>query len=333
MKVLMINKAWDAAGCSFRQAAAVNKYADCKVRHFRAVKTFYDYLDLGPENYKRDEFVSILEESDILHFCSADHNYTLDQGFRATLDEPFRSHKWGFEWKDKTKGKACIFHCYNSFPGRWDERAKLKDWWNRRKGLGYSAIWSSIPQAVYVYDGCTYMPDLVDEQLPEFTPDAERDYSRIKLGHFPTGGGNNKNTAELRAALALTTGVDAQIASSLPNAAILHIKKSCNLGFDAIWRGFHGATTVENLALGIPTMCGTDKEFVDTFKKFHGTDEFPIDITNNVNEIAETIEKYKDAAVLEARCKQVRKFMKSVWSAKNIAERMVAEYKKLLERK
>jgi len=97
MNILFINPAWDAAGCSYRQSVAINKYTTHKARHFRAVKTFYDYLDIGPENYNRDEFVALIENADILHFCSATHDYP-------------SPHSWGFNWNDFIGRKKKIFH-------------------------------------------------------------------------------------------------------------------------------------------------------------------------------------------------------------------------------
>ena len=97
MKSLFINMAWDAAGCSYKQAEAIKMHTDCEVRHFRAVRTFYNTLDIGPENYNRDEFVELVRNADILHFCSATHTY-------------LSPHNFGFDWNEMVKGKIKIFH-------------------------------------------------------------------------------------------------------------------------------------------------------------------------------------------------------------------------------
>ena len=316
MNILFINPAWDAAGCSYRQAAAINKYTEHKTRHFRAVKTFYDTLDIGMENYNRDEFVALIEWADILHFCSATHDYT-------------SPNNWGFNWSDFIHRKKKIFHDYNSFAGYWGDRAKAKDVWNKRKEIGYDAIFSSIPQALHIYDECVYVPDLVDEQDEWFKPGTDRDMSIVNLCHFPTGGGNNKNTNELRAAVN-ATGVVTFMTQGVSNKEVLTLKKKCNLGFDALWRGFHGATAVENLAMGIPTMCNIEKEFSEIFNAYFECDETPFEDVKNVEDIIKVINKYgHDNAALRVRCALVRKFMEEKWSAKNIANNIVKEYEKL----
>lgn len=320
MNILFINPAWDAAGCSYRQAAAINKYTSHKVRHFRAVRTFYDTLDIGSENYNRDEFVAIIENADILHFCSATHDYPSPQN-------------WGFNWNDFIHKKKKIFHDYNSFPGYWGERAKTKDHWNKCKEIGYNAIFSSIPQCNYVYDGCVYVPDLVDDQDSWFMPGTDRDMSKINLCHFPTGGGNNKNTYELMSALRqlnLSFPYAFQDSYGMSNKQVLEMKKKCNLGFDALWRGFHGATTVENLSMGIPTLCNIEKEFADIFKKYFNCDEIPFEDVKNVEDTKRVISFYaNDNEALKNRCAFVRNFMVEKWSAKNVANNIIKEYEKL----
>jgi hypothetical protein len=316
MNILFINPAWDAAGCSYRQAAAINKYTTHKARHFRAVKTFYDTMDIGSENYNRDEFVTLIEQSDILHFCSATHDYPSPQN-------------WGFNWTDFIGRKKKIFHDYNSFAGYWGDRAKAKDVWNKRKEIGYDAIFSSIPQAVYIYDECVYVPDLVDDQDPWFQPGENRDMTKLNLCHFPTGGGNNKNTNELMAALHQLKMTCSMIQGA-PNKEVLNLKKTCNFGFDALWRGFHGATSVENLAMGIPTMCNIETEFSNIFKIYFKCDEIPFENVKNVDDIVRVLIYYSnDNAALRDRCDMVRKFMVEKWSAKNIAENIIKEYEKL----
>jgi len=331
MEILFINPAHDAAGCSYRQAAAINKYTTHKVRHFRANKTFYDTLDIGSENYNRDEFVALIEKADILHFCSATHTYPspLEISYGA------RAFNWGFDWNDFIGRKKKVFHDYNSFAGHWRERATAKDIWNKRKEIRYDAIFSSIPQAVHIYDECVYVPDLVDEQDEWFMPGVDRDMGSVHLSHFPTGGGNNKNTNELVAAmnaLGIANQHPGVFRNSYgkPNKEILSLKKKSNLGFDALWRGFHGATGVENLAMGIPTMCCIDREFSDVFMAYFSCDKIPFDDVKNVEDVVNVIKFYSnDLETLKARCNEVRQFMVEKWSAKNIAENIVKEYEKL----
>ena len=316
MNILFINPAWDAACCSYRQAAAIKKYTSHSVRHFRAVKTFYDTFDIGPENYNRDEFVALVEQADILHFCSATHDYA-------------SPHDWGFGWKDFIGKKRKVFHDYNSFPGYWKDRYTSKDHWNKRRDIGYDAIFSSIPQANYIYDECVYVPDLVDELDPWFTPDLNREMAYLRLCHFPTGGGNNKNTEELTAAMRDYPVYNTMV-QGVSNKVVLEIKKQSNFGFDAIWRGFHGATTVENLALGIPTMCNIEPEFDEIFNKYFGVEESPFEHVRTVEDITKTLRKYAcDGALLRSRCEYVRQFMITKWSARNIACNIVKEYEKL----
>jgi hypothetical protein len=310
MKILFINPAWDAAGCSYRQHAAINKYTVHQSRHYRDVKTFYDTLDIGPENYNIDEFVSIVEESDVLHFCSGDHTYKTD---------------WGFKWDPYLKKKKVIFHDYNSFGGHWRTAQAI----DRVKKFGYNATFSSIPQCKYVYSNCVYVPDLVDEQLPEFSYAEGRDFSKVTLCHFPTGGGNNKNTEELNEALKQCP-VNTIITTGLPNTEILKLKRKATLAFDCLWRGFHGATTVENLAIGVPTICALDDEFVDIFCKYFDIGILPILEAKNIKEISGWIIAYQNnLEQLEARCRYARDFMERFWSAEIIANNIIKEYEKL----
>jgi hypothetical protein len=317
VQTFFINLAWDAAGCSYKQADAINLHTDWTARHFRAVKTFYDDLDLGPENYNKDEFISIIEDSDILHFCSADHLYS-------------SPHVFGFNWDEVTKDKIRIFHDYNSFMGRWDERATHKDVWYRKDNIGYDAIFSSIPQATKIYKDCVYIPDVVNELSEDYTP-SQINRKEIILGHFPTGGGNNKNTDELLWALRKLPFMMYYICTDMPHKQILDIKKKCTLGFDALWRGFHGMTTVENIALGIPTMTSADGCFERVFKEFHQTDEYPFEEVNTKEDIHDCIKNYyNNSELLEDRSTEIRLFAVNIWSYKNIANRIIKEYEKLL---
>lgn len=317
MKILFINPAWDGAGCSYRQARAINDYTEHVARHYRAEKTFYDQLDIGIENYNRDEFVALIEEADILHFCSAIHTYPSHQD-------------WGFDWNDYIHKKPKIFHDYNAFEGHWKERAKKKDVWNRLEECGYDALFSSIPQSIYIYKNCVYVPDLVDENNEWFSPDLERDMTQLNLCHFPTGGSNNKNTHELTEALKRIE-INTSIKTGITNKEVLTIKKKHNFGFDAIWRGFHGATSVENLSLGIPTMCGIDSEFSDIFKNYFNCKELPFEDVKDINDIVNVLTHYSNNIEhLKNRCNFVRDFMVNKWSAKNIANNIVKEYNKIL---
>lgn len=324
MQTLFINPAWDAAGCSYKQAEAINLHTTWKARHFRAVHTYYEDHDIVPENYDKDEFIEIIKQSDVLHFCSAIHSYE-------------STHDFGFNWTDHIQGKVLIFHDYNSFMGKWSERSTEKDLWNKRKEIGYNAIFSSIPQANRIYEGCVYIPDTVNELSDLYTP-LPIDRSKLILGHFPTGNEvvrNNKNTDDLLEALELMKvcdriNIDNEITAGLFHKELMAVKKRCTFGFDALWRGFHGMTTVENLALGIPTMVGIDGNFEQVFKEFHSTDVFPFEPVSNVVTIIKTIKKYyNDPALLVARQKEVRQFMVDKWSYKNIANRIIKEYEKI----
>jgi hypothetical protein len=321
MKTLLVNPAWDAAGVSIRQAKAINKYTNCKARHFRATPTFKYDTDITPENYNVDEFISLIQESDIIHFCSATYNYNT-----CTMN-------WGFDWKPLIKNKIIIFHDYCSFPGHWKDRAEAKDFWNRKKEMGWSAIFSSIPQAINIYKDCVYIPDIVDEKSDEFIVE-DRIFDKIRLCYFPTGGGNNKNQAEFSSALNIVSNthkIETIITSGQPNSIVINMKKRANLGFDALWREYHGMTTVENLALGIPTMCNISPEFIIEFNKFFQTDFFPFELVKNVDDIVMCISSYaNNLDLLEMRSNTVRKFMVEHWSAENVAKRIVKEYEKLL---
>jgi hypothetical protein len=310
---------------SVHQYNAINKYTNWQARHFHAVDTFYSGGDIKPENYNRDEFVALIEESDVLHFCSADHKYD-------------STHKWGFDWEPLLKNKVTIFHDYNSFPGRWSERAAVRDFWNRRRDIGYDAIFSSIPQATQIYDGCVYIPDIVDERTELYRPNwSIRPFHRVVLGHFPTGGGNNKNGEELSEAVswfAQNGRINLLIASDVKHEELIQLKQRTNLAFDCLWRGFHGMTTVENLALGIPTMTAIDGNFREVFAECFQTDKFPFEVTNSVGEIKQTVERYMaDVDELMLRGYEVRWFMENIWSAENVAHRIVKQYENLLERK
>lgn len=340
MNVLFINLAWDAAGVSIQQARAIDKYTNWSARHFRAIPTFGYDCDITPDNYNRDEFVTIIESADVIEFCSADHKYVMsigpmDSGHNGPgrlkhEKAKIKEYIFGFDFEDKIKNKVKIFHDYNSYLGHWRDRAKTKDVWTRKDDIGYSAIFSSIPQAVHVYKDCIYIPDIVDETLPQYTPNDNRDFSQVHIGHYPTGDGNNKNTSELREAISKEP-VDCFIRNAaMSNPSVLAHKKGINLGYDALWREFHGMTTVENLALGIPTMCNIGQEFYVEFDKFFGTTFNPFENVKDVPEIIACIRKYKnDLPALRVRAEGVRRFMVQHWSAKNIAGRMVCEYNKL----
>jgi len=321
VQTFLINMAWDGAGCAYKQADAINTHTDWTARHFRAVKTFYEELDIGPENYNKEEFLSIIENSDILHFCAATHSY----------DSP---HDFGFDWKDVIKDKILIFHDYNSFPGRWNERVREKDHWNKREEIGYDAIFSSIPQATLIYKDCVYIPDTVNELAERYTP-SNINRREIVLGHFPTGDSNNKNTHELNQAIYTLANTHkimfhTEIRRELSHNDLMKIKKRCTLGFDALWRGFHGMTTVENLALGIPTLTSIDGNFEEVFKEFHQTDTFPFEIVFTVEDVVNCLKEYAEYPErIEERSNIARKFMVDKWSYKNIANRIVEEYEKL----
>lgn len=325
MKTLFINPAWDAAGCSWKQSDAINKHTDWSARHFRTVNTYNFQSDITPKNYNKDEFISLIEEADILHFCSATHDWPVHS----------RQFKWGFNWNDFIGRKVKIFHDYCSFTGTWEERAKDKTYWNKAQEIGYNAIFTSIPQAAAnVYNGGIYIPDTVDENSPQFTPEENRDFSVLNIGHWPTGGDNNKNTMEFEEACKIAKQSVHFTGGKRPNSnhyGIMKDKRDFNFGFDALWRGYHGMTTVENLALGIPTMCRMDNEFKKRFAEHFQTDEFPFEQTEDVTGLVEVIKKYASTVnLLKERCHKVRKFMEEKWSYKNVANTIIGEYEKLL---
>jgi len=316
-KVLFLNMAWDAAGCSILQCKAINQHTNWQARHFRAVPTFGYDTDITPENYDRDEFQVLMGNMDVIEWCSADYTYN-------------SKHDFGFNLWDVAKNKINIFHDYNSFPGHWQDRASVKDYWNRKDVHKFDAIFSSIPQAVYIYKDCVYIPDVVDERSSEYIPDEFRDFSEVRLGHWPTGGGNNKNTMELREAIKREP-VNYDIpAGTISHADVLTAKRGVNIGFDALWRGFHGMTTIENMALGIPTMCNIDDFFWDVFWECFETDKKPFEDVKNIDGIAACLKKYRnDTESLRRRALEVRSFMENYWSFKNVAVRIVGEYEKI----
>jgi len=320
MKTLLINPAWDAAGVSIRQAKAINKYTNWEARHFRACPTFNYQTDLVGEKYNRDEFISIVQESDIIHFCSTPHINKDHFNFNVN-------------WDELLKNKVVILHDYAFFEVRWTKLRDSKERWNWKEQLKYNDIWSSLPQGVHVFKDCYYMPDIVDETEEIFK--CEKTFDKVILGHFPTGGGNRKNTNELMSALnvAKSKGVSIEsiIKSGISNNEILDIRRITNLGFDALWRGFHGMTTVENLAMGVPTMVNIEPEFTTVFNEWFQTDFFPFEQVGGIEEIANTIIKYaNNLELLKQRSIEVRKFMETTWSSKNIANRITERYERLL---
>jgi len=322
MKTFLINPAWDAAGVSIRQANAINKYTNWKARHFRAIPTFNYPTDMIGEKYNKDEFISVVKESDVIHFCSCPHTYTKEFNF-------------GVNWSELLKNKVVILHDYAFFEVRWTVLRDSKEKWNLKQQLGYNDIWSSLPQGVHIFKDCYYMPDVVDETEDMFKADI-RTFDCVKIGHFPTGDGNRKNTNELNAAIQIVkykVNIESIIERGIANEEIIKIKQRINLGFDALWRGFHGMTTVENLAMGIPTMVNIEPEFIPVFMECFQTNFLPFERTSNVSDIANTIITYaKDLESLKQRSLAVKDFMRNTWSAKNIALKITNRYEKLLEK-
>jgi len=323
MKTLLVNPAWDAAGVSIQQCKAINKYTNWKARHFRAVPTFNYETDLVGERYNKDEFVQLAKDSDVIHFCSCPHTY--------------KDHfDFGIDWSDIFKNKIVILHDYAFFEVRWTSLRDSKELWNRKEQLGYDDIWSSLPQGNYIFKDCYYMPDIVNENEDIFNN--TKSFNNIILGHFPTGGSNRKNTNELNLALAEVRNagicLETIIKSGVSNIEILNIRKRMNLGFDALWRGFHGMTTVENLAMGVPTMVNIEPEFIPIFKECFNSDFFPFEQVATVDEIKNTIIKYaKNLEELKHRSNEVKSFMINNWSSKNIANKIVNRYEYLLSKK
>lgn len=324
MKTLLINPAWDAAGVSIRQAKAINKYTNWEARHFRHTPTFGYDTDIIPENYKVEEFIELVRSSDVIHFCSATPFYNTN------------NMNWGFDWKPELKNKLVVFHDYCSFPGHWRDRANAKDYWEAKTKIECDVIFSSIPQAVHIYKDCVYIPDIVDESEAPFQVNPNKPYDMIHLGHFSTGGGNNKNTDELRSAISRfghKINLTIPASSSLMNRDVINLKQNVNLGFDALWREYHGMTTVENLALGIPTMCNISNEFYPPFNEFFGTTFDPFERVQSVQDIVDTLNKYSNMELLKIRSQEVRKFMEEHWSASYVVNKIVKKYEELLEAK
>lgn len=324
MNVFFINLFWDAACCSYFQHEAINKHTNWKARHFRAIRTFYENKDLTVENYNKDEFVSLIESADIIEFCSA-HHHRQDEA-ENLIRQTYPKFSFGFRFDDVLKNKVKVYHDYNSFSGQWEDRAKEKDYWDTKKQIGYDAIFSSIPQSIFFYNECIYIPDVFEHR------DIKRDFSEVVLGHFPTGGGNNKNTEELKRAINLEP-----VKSIIPSKTIYHNellkeKNKINIAFDALWRGFHGMTTVENIAMGIPTMCRIDFSFWQAYKEFFQTDFNPFENVSNEIEIAECLKKYKNNLdMLKERSEKIAEFGRDIWSYKNVANKIVQTYERILK--
>ena len=326
-KVLFINTAWDPADCSRRQAEAINKCSELWTsRHIRITPTFYNDYDVTANNYNRDEFVSLIEEADILHFCGGYvPEYKHLHEFNKKFDAKFN---WGFEWYPMIKKKTKIFHDYCSWDNHWGTHSDSGKFIDMKDDIKYDAIFSSVPQAsTFIYD-CKYIPDVVN--IDKYAPVNIED-SKVVISHFPTGGGNRKNTVEFKQGIAdLPNDIVMNETGANRHEEIIDLKKQSTMGFDAIWRGFHGATTVENLAMGIPTMVGQDETFKFLFSKFFDTSVYPFEIVQTAAAIHNTIVTYNnnpDAFV--ARRKLVRRFMETRWNEKTISDAIVKEYEKL----
>jgi glycosyltransferase involved in cell wall biosynthesis len=303
----------DPAGTAINFRHALNRHTG---HHCRLITTEirYNFLfekDLHVPWLKEfGELEQVLREADLFHFhMGADEDLSLG---------PFRV-------RDFLRGKSVVHHHHGEPPFRENPRRFAE----KEIKLGRRAIVST-PDLLRGYPEATWVPNPVPLDHEDYLPKAEYNgRSELILGHSPTRR-ELKNTTEFVDVVRRLQESDCRIRSRIientEHRQCLKLKRDCDLFFDHM-QGYYGVSSLEALAMGVPTIAGIDDWNRRCIGRFTGQEDIPWVVAQTPEELEKELRSLLSSTALRSRVgRGGRKWMEKYWTGRRISEELCRIY-------
>ena len=331
MNILIICPRIDAANSASNLFRAINKYTNHKARLVVGELTYYDPLDIYRNNFNLQEYITLIEQADIIHFNVFDHNCQL------LFPNSF------VNWNDYLKKKKFIFHSHGGFGGHWTDWQKHPKWWLYQKQLGYSRIFCCSAMETLIYKNAKYMRNII--HLEDYNIKS-RDWSRLKLIQTPSSL-RYKNTEQFKLECeyfrnTVNIPFDFAVFNGLKHIQIVNIRADWHLLYENSWCGYHGYAGLEAMAQGLGSLVYQEDLVEDKLLEATGSSQNPfirlpfrikeLDVLNPIGSLGLDKSLYAfayDMNFTREFCISRREWMEKFWNPKDIVNDYIKEYESL----
>jgi len=266
MQVFNINITWDCAGVGYNLTQALNKYTDIKGRQCVGTRAYqcypYDIFIYGLEPLKK-----ALQESDILHFNHLDWNTGMQFANGSKM-----------VWKDHIEGKKLVYHNHGGhLPGR-EEIYLYKEFMDGKmhdKYTGHAKVATCSPNYSEIYRKAQFMPNIIPQNSPLYTPKPKDWSGTIKVCHSPSVSqfkGSDVVGEVLKELMAQKYDIQYEMIVGCPHEVCMQRKSECHIGIDSMVDLHPNISTFENLSLGLISMTNLNEKATEALD---GGDKFP----------------------------------------------------------
>lgn len=279
-----------------------------------------------------DEIEGLLQQADVFHF------HKINEEFQIEVPLAKNKRTRIFNVKDYIKGKKLVYHVH----GHPYERQQTKDAAAQYDGRGWPVL-ASTPDLVGIFapflktqyfpncvpiNDVRYLPRAVE--TPIMLANGER---RFIIGQTPTDVvlKDCKMIYELIAKLGKRWPIIYLKISGVAHDMALRHKRTCNIVFDHA-QGYYGLSSLEALSMGKPTLAGLSQETMKAICDFFGItgNQLPWMITKDEQQLEYAILDLINNGDWMHECgANSRTFMETIWSDKNVAQRLAKVYESL----
>lgn len=304
----------DPAGTAIGFCNALNRYTNVRTRliTYEIRYNFMFQKDLHvPWLESFDEVEEVLRNSDVIHF-------------HMTANEYLRVGP--LHLQDYIGGKLLVHHHH----GEPLFRANPREFAESEIAQGRPALVST-PDLHKMYPEATYLPNLVPQNDASYLP-VDRgallnDY--FVVSHSPTRKDLKNTDTFIETCERLSSRLKYfkyKIIEMTAHLECLRKKRDSSVFFDHM-QGYYGVSSLEALAMGIPTIAGLDEWNQEEIRRFAGTDELPWVIARNPEMLEEVLTMlYSDEKMWKTCSAAARRFIEDHWSDRKIAERLANFY-------
>lgn len=304
----------DPAGTAIAFCNALNRYTNVRARliTYEIRYNFMFQKDLHvPWLESFDEAEEVLKKADVIHF-------------HMTANEYLRVGP--LHLQDYIDGKLLVHHHH----GEPLFRANPREFADREIAEGRPALVST-PDLHKMYPEATYLPNLVPQDDAPYLP-VERgprlgDY--FIVSHSPTRKDLKNTDTFIEVCERLASRLKYfkyRVIEMTPHLECLRQKRHSSVFFDHM-QGYYGVSSLEALAMGIPTIAGLDEWNQEEIRRFAGTDELPWVVARNPEMLEEALTMlYSDEKSWKKYSHLSRTFIENCWSDRKIAMRLANFY-------
>lgn len=328
----------DPAGSAFNFVRALNQYTPHRARLITTHKIEqYDYPgDLDIITDFGEEIEALLLKADVIHL------HKVDESFQVRLQGPQSGKRKMYLIEDflmiPNLKKKVVYHVH----GHPTERDKPKEVGENYGKRGHPVLCSTpdLEEMFKPHCDARYFPNLVPILHPNYLPretdaltEGRDGCKKLCVMQTPTDT-VLKNTAMFKMAVeeaAKTEQVYFYEVYGSPLRLSLAFKRICHILCDHL-QGYYGLCSLEGFSMGKPVIAGLSEYTIGAICNFFNVPRGTLPWINvyGQQELNDTLLKYVKSAELRAEAgRKGREFMETVWSDKNVADRLASFYQSL----